>query len=153
MGHDGGEYLMGLMIRQWKKQPWWAFWRGEIETIDESGKPYGQNQKQLTEGRHIMHECHDRNCPAEKLEENTVGEKDRNEAARGELTGQEKSLIESNALVWNGLCRLPGILKMDKDDARQHIDAVNNIILARAGARANPDLVRKEFKVQEHPDW
>ena len=109
----------------------------------------------------MEHACHDRNCPGGHGDGATttrdplralreMGEDSAdtvNEATTGQLTGQEQTLLEMNAVVWNGFNALSqfGVASYHNDlvDMRQHIDAINNIILARAASRANPDIVRK----------
>lgn len=123
---------------------WWEFWK-----YGKTGNFYGP----LDEGRHIMHECHDRNCPGldssgnpgrEQLREMGEDSADTmNEATNGQLTGQERTLLNINATVWNGFGELPKQYGNDMYDLRRHIDEINNIILARAASRANPDVVRK----------
>lgn len=69
------------------------------------------------------------------------------EATTGAVTAQEGTLLEMNAVVWNGFNALPqfGVASYHNDlvDMRQHIDAINNIILSRAAARANPGLISR----------
>ena len=65
------------------------------------------------------------------------------ESFGGQLSGQERTLLEINAVLWNGFGQLPKQYDTDITDLRHHVDAINNIILARAASRANPDIVRK----------
>ncbi len=98
-----------------------------------------------------MHECHDRNCVPSDREEidplralRDMGDANTtDEATTGQLSGHERMLLETNAAMWNGFCRLPKQYPTDTADMRYHVDAINNIILARAASRANPDIVRK----------
>lgn len=109
------------------------------------------------------HRCHDRGCHLK--EENIEGERkgdtpvwphehhsqdtfqpdraDRAEATNGQLTSVEELILDANAMTWNGFCKQEVTYGNDKRDMRYHIDAINNIVLARAAARANPDTVRK----------
>lgn len=113
--------------------------------------------KEIWKGDTPMHECHDSHCPGDDGEniiagvryfppdsfaDNIVGEPDRAEATKGQLTKQERTLMEITSVVWNGFIALPGVHGDEVHDMRFHIDAINRLFLARAGARANPDLVR-----------
>ncbi len=150
---DRREYLMGIMVIKGIPHKWWEFWKyGQV------GNFHGPKE----EGRHIMHDCHDRTCniasgghvenpnttrrdPLSALRE--MGEDNSadtmNEATNGQLSAQERTLLEINAVLWNGFCQLPKQYDTDVRDLRHHVDAINNIILARAASRANPDIVRK----------
>ncbi len=154
---------MGIMVIKNIPCRWWQFWKwGKVGNFH--GPKYVPRQRREKE-RHTMapegmnwedhrnyhREISQANAPTARdplralrdIGEMAADSNTTDEATNGQLTGQERTLLEINAVVWNGFGQLPKQYHTDINDMRHHIDAINNIILARAASRANPDLVRR----------
>jgi hypothetical protein len=169
---------MGIMVIKGIPHKWWEFWKfGKVGNYH--GPKYVPRPRREEE-RHTMpegmnwedHRNYHRETsqddekhrtkrdPLRALRDNDyegemAADSNTYEATTGAVTAQEQTLLEMNAVVWNGFNALPqfGVASYHNDlvDMRQHIDAINNIILSRAAARANPGLItRNKFNASQH---